>query len=187
MAQIYTTLFMETITIKDKTFDLFITADTIQEVVNSLAEKISADHAKNKPVFLVILNGAFLFAADLVKKLDIECEISFIKVASYIDMQSTGVVTTLIGLNESISGRDVIIIEDIVDTGTTAVTILDEIKKHHPKKVQIASLLIKPKALTQLIHVDYIGFEIENNFIVGYGLDYDGLGRNLNNIYKLAE
>ncbi len=176
---------METITIRDKTFAIYITADSIEQQIRLMAQKINDEYQGRKPLFIAVLNGAFLFAADLFKHITIDCEISFVKVASYIEMESQGTVKTLIGLNESLSGRDIIVLEDIVDSGNTGVEILGEVRKYHPASVKFASLLIKPKALKNFIHVDFSCFEIENEFVVGYGLDYDGLGRNHKNIYKL--
>ena len=135
-----------------------------------------------------MLNGAFLFTADLFKQLDIDCEISFLRVSSYEGgVASTGLLRNLLWVNEDIKGRDIILLEDIVDKGETASFILEELNKQQPADIRIATLLLKPKALKYDIKIDYVGFEIPNDFIVGYGLDYDGLGRNLSNIYKIIE
>lgn len=178
---------MERVTIKDKTFSISIPSSRIQERIAEMAEQISQEYKGKNPVFVCVLNGAFLFAADLFKRVTIECEISFVRVSSYAGTQSTGVVKNLIGISENIKGRPVVILEDIVDTGDTAVYLFGEIGKQHPSQIKFASLLLKPKALRHNLTVDYIGFEVPNDFLVGYGLDYDGLGRNLNDIYKLAE
>jgi hypoxanthine phosphoribosyltransferase len=137
-------------------------------------------------MFICVLNGSFIFAADLFRKISIEAEISFIKVSSYSGTQSTGVIKSILGINESLAGRMVVVVEDIVDTGDTAVHLLDELKKQNPEKIFFASLLLKPLALRQEIKIDYLGFEVPNDFLIGYGLDYDGLGRNLEDIYKLV-
>ena len=134
-----------------------------------------------------MLNGAFLFMADLFKNITLDCEISFIRVSSYNGTESSGKIKNVIGLNENISGRDIIVVEDIVDTGDTAKHLFDELKKHNPASVRLATFLFKPKALKQKLEPDYAGFEIEPAFVVGYGLDYDGFGRNLNDIYVLKE
>lgn len=137
-------------------------------------------------MFVAVLNGAFLFAADLLKHVSCECEITFVRVSSYAGTQSTGQVRNLIGLNENIEGRTIIIIEDIVDTGDTAMYLFNELKKQQPAEIKIASLLLKPNALKHDLKVDYTGFEVPNDFLVGFGLDYDGIGRNLNDIYTLV-
>ncbi len=177
---------MKTITVKDKQFTLSITAAQIDEAVNQVAGNVNRDFEGKDPLFLVILNGAFMFAADLFKKLEIACEVSFVKFSSYAGTQSTAKVTRLIGLNEEIKGRNVIIIEDIVDTGITMGYLLDHLKDKEPRSVSIATLLFKPDAFQKGYLIDYIGMEIPNNFIVGYGLDYDGYGRNLGEIYKIV-
>jgi hypoxanthine phosphoribosyltransferase len=176
---------MKSVTIRDKTFGISIDSDKIQERVKQLARKISSDMQDRKPMFICVLNGSFIFAADLFKNITTEAEIAFIKVSSYEGTSSTGVVRNVIGVSDDLKGRTVIIIEDIVDTGDTAVYLLDELKKHQPEKILFASLLLKPLALRQKVSIDYVGFEVPNDFLVGYGLDYDGLGRNLPDIYKL--
>ncbi|MFI5218434.1 MAG: hypoxanthine phosphoribosyltransferase [Bacteroidia bacterium] len=177
---------MESIKIKDKEFRVLISANEIQQRVKSIAEKINHDYNGKQPLFLGVLNGAFLFMADLFKSISLECEISFIRVSSYNGTASSGNIKNVIGLNENISGRDVIVVEDIVDTGDTAKYLFDELKKHNPASVKLATFLFKPKALKQNIKPpDYAGFEIDPAFVVGYGLDYDGFGRNLNDIYVL--
>jgi hypoxanthine phosphoribosyltransferase len=176
---------MKSVTIRDKTFEISISSEIIQKKIAELARKISADMKGKRPLFVCVLNGSFIFAADLFKQVTIEAEIAFIRVSSYEGTSSTGVVKSVVGINEDLAGRTVIIIEDIVDTGDTAVYLLDELMKHKPEKVYFASLLLKPKALRQKISLDYVGFEVPNDFLVGYGLDYDGLGRNLQDIYKL--
>jgi hypoxanthine phosphoribosyltransferase len=177
---------MECITIRDKTFGISISSEEIQKRVTELAKQISSDLKDQKPLFVCVLNGSFIFAADLFRKISIEAEITFIKVSSYSGMASSGVVKNVIGINVSIEGRTIIIVEDIVDTGDTAIHLIDELKNMKPGRILFASLLLKPKALRQKIHIDYIGFEVPNDFLVGYGLDYDGLGRNLEDIYKLT-
>jgi hypoxanthine phosphoribosyltransferase len=176
---------MNCVTIRDKTFEISITAETIQSRIKDLAAQISEELKDQKPLFICVLNGSFIFAADLFKQISGEAEIGFIRVSSYEGTQSTGVVKSVVGITDPLEGRTVVIVEDIVDTGDTAVYLIDELKRHQPAKILFASLLLKPKALRQKIDLDYVGFEVPNDFLVGYGLDYDGLGRNLQDIYKL--
>lgn len=178
---------MERITIKDKTFVINIPESKIQKRISELAEQINQDLKGESPVFLCVLNGAFLFASDIFRRINIECEISFIRVSSYQGTESTGTVKSLVGVSDNLKNRTVVILEDIVDTGDTAIYLLEELLKHSPKEVRFASLLFKPNALRQKVNLDYVGFEVPNDFLVGYGLDYDGLGRNLQDIYKLSE
>lgn len=174
------------ITIKDKQFKLYLSAEQIEEKVAALAERLNADYAGKKPLLLGTLNGAFIFAADLVRHLNFEHEIQFVKYSSYSGMNTTGNVKELIGLKGDIEGRDVIIIEDIVDTGTTMSQILPYIQKKGAKSVEIAALLSKPGKKQVDVNIKYCAFEIPNDFIVGYGLDYDELGRNLKDIYVVC-
>jgi hypoxanthine phosphoribosyltransferase len=178
---------MESIKIKDKLFKLSITAEQINSAVRDIATKINNEYEGKDPVFLVILNGAFMFASDLFKELNIQCEVSFVKLASYAGIKSTEVVKTIIGLNEDIRGKSIIIVEDIVDTGNTIEDITESLKKLCPEDVKICTMLFKPEAYKKKIKIDYIGVEIPNDFIVGHGLDYDGFGRNLTDIYKIVE
>ncbi len=177
---------MKTVTVRDKTFELSISSETIQKKIEELAGKISVDLKGKCPLFICVLNGSFIFTADLFKRISIEAEITFIRVSSYQGMQSSGVVKSIVGISDSLAGRTIVIVEDIVDTGDTAIYLIDEIKKQNPEKIYFASLLLKPKALRHDIKIDYTGFEVPNDFLVGYGLDYDGLGRNLQDIYKLV-
>ncbi|MCZ8285476.1 MAG: hypoxanthine phosphoribosyltransferase, partial [Bacteroidia bacterium] len=170
---------MQRVTLKDKTFVPYITSDKIQESVRQMSKKINTDLEKDMPLFLVVLNGSFMFAADLLKEVTIPCEISFIKLASYHGTSSTGTVTEMIGLTDEIKGRTVVVIEDIVDTGVTIEKLVALLIKKEVKQIKIASFLLKPDAYTKDIKVDYVGMEIPNDFVVGYGLDYDGLGRNM--------
>ena len=164
----------------------YLTEEKIAAAVKVVAAKINEDYKGKNPLFLVILNGSFLFAADLVRAIDSEgCEVSFVKFSSYEGTESSGKVKELIGLNERLDGRDVIIVEDIVDTGTTIVQMMDDLMKRNPASVRIAALLFKPEAYKKHLKIDYVGMEIPNAFIVGYGLDYNGLGRNLKDIYVL--
>jgi len=175
----------KTVTIYGLKFMPLISSRKIQNAVSKLAKKIERDFKNQNPLFLAVLNGSFLFAADLLKKIKIECEISFIKVTSYSGTASTGKVNTLIGVNENLHQRPVIILEDIVDSGNTLESVLAEIKKHNPSEICIATLLFKPEAYRKKIRLDYVGLEVPNKFLVGYGLDYNGLGRNLEDIYVL--
>jgi hypoxanthine phosphoribosyltransferase len=153
-----------------------------------MAEKMNRDFNGKKPLFVCILNGSFMFAAELFKRIDIiETEISFVKLASYSGDTTTGTVKQLIGLNENIEGRTIVILEDIVDTGITIDNILVQLSKLNPKEVKIATMLLKPAALQKNVQLDYVGMEIPNDFIVGYGLDYDGYGRNLLDIYSVIK
>ena len=176
---------MKTVTLKDKTFSLSIPAAEIELAVDKLALKLNQDLAGKKPLFLVILNGSFMFASDLIKKLEMNCEVSFVKLASYSGTSSTGELKQLIGLNEEIEGREVVILEDIVDTGITLDNMLAQLQNLKPAAVKIVTFLFKPAAFKKSYPLDYIGISIPNDFIVGYGLDYDGLGRNLPDIYKI--
>jgi len=170
--------------IKDLEFKPFIDKQSIQEKVGLLAEQINKDYADKSPVFLPILNGSFIFAADLLKKIDIHCRISFVKVSSYVGTASSGQLKTLLGVDESLFNQDVIIVEDIVDTGLTLQKIVEELKGLGTKSVEVATLLRKQPARSKNITCKYIGFDIDNEFVLGYGLDYDGLGRNLEEIYQ---
>jgi hypoxanthine phosphoribosyltransferase len=176
---------MGLITLNDRSFERYISYEEIHEAVKKMAVQINADYKHKHPVFLSVLNGSFMFTAELLKEMDIVCEVSFIKLASYQGMQSTGNVRTLIGLDNDISNTDVIILEDIVDSGNTLDKLISEISALTPKSIKVASLLFKPDAYTKTHPIDYIGLEIPNDFIVGFGLDYNGLGRNLKSIYKV--
>ena len=175
----------KTVTLGDKTFRLYITEYQIQVAVLQIAEKINKDYEGKTPLVVPILNGSFMFASDLVKELTCPCEISFIKASSYRGTTSTGELTSLIGINENIKGRDVIVLEDIIDTGHTLAKIIPSMQALEPASIAIATLLFKPKALKVELKINYMGIEIPNEFIVGYGLDYDGLGRNLKEIYQV--
>ncbi len=171
----------------DKTFEPYITAAQIDEQIKKLAAQINIDYAGKRPLFIAILNGSFMFASDLFKELTIEAEICFIKLASYKGTKSTGNVITSIGLDIPLTDRHVIIVEDIVDTGKTLNEFLPQLTNQQPATLKIAALLHKPEALQFPLAIDYLGFEVPNKFLLGYGLDYDGLGRNLNQIYRLVE
>jgi hypoxanthine phosphoribosyltransferase len=177
---------MKEIRVLDKLFKEYISEKEISERINVLAEKINKDFAGKEVVFLGILNGAFLFAADLFKRIDLKARISFVKLASYEGTKSSGSIKELIGWNEDIKNKDIIIIEDIVDTGNTLERIVGELVIRKASVIKIATLLLKPEAYTKDIPIDYVGFEIQNNFVIGYGLDYDGYGRNLPSIYTLV-
>ena len=155
----------------------------IQTRITELAIELNSDLKGKNPLFLAILNGAFIFAADLMKGISIDCEISFVKLASYKGTKSSGSVLTLIGLDEDVNDRNIIIIEDIVDTGNTMTELLPKFNVFSPRSIKIATMFFKPAALVNPIKPDYVGFEIGNEFIVGYGLDYEGLGRNLNDVF----
>jgi hypoxanthine phosphoribosyltransferase len=176
---------MKEIRVLDKTFKEYISEKEISERINELAKKINLDFAGREVVFLGILNGAFLFAADLFKRIDLKAKISFVKLASYEGTKSSGSIKELIGWNEDIKNKYIIVIEDIVDTGNTLERIVDELVIRKAAEIKIAALLFKPKAYTKEIPIDYIGFEVPNDFVIGYGLDYDGYGRNLPSIYSL--
>ena len=178
---------MQTIQVKDKTFTLFIPEERILKEVKRVAQQINKDYEGKEPVFLAVLNGSFVFAADLMKEISLPCEISFVKLASYQGMNTTGNICEVIGLNVDIAGRPVIIIEDIVDTGLTMLHMLEGLQKQNPASVAICSLLLKPGKLKVDLDVKYCCLQIPNEFIVGYGLDYDGYGRNTRDIYTLNE
>ena len=178
---------MNEITVLDREFSIYITEDEIQSRITALAEKINEDLIGKDVLFFGILNGAFLFAADLFRHITLHSQISFIKLASYEGTSSSGKIKELIGWNEDISGKTVVVLEDIIDTGHTMERIIGELKLRKASEVRICTLLFKPEAYTRDIPIDYIGFEIPNNFVVGYGLDYDGYGRNLKAIYKLTK
>ena len=167
----------------DKQFIPFISEKEIEQAILTLAVQLNKDLKGKNPLFLGIMNGAFVFAADLIRHFEGNCEVSFLKVSSYRGDQSTGQVIKLAGLQESPENRTVVIIEDIVDTGNTLEYILEELQKHKPAEIKIATLLLKPGTYKKKIPINYVGMEIPDKFIVGYGLDYNGLGRNLKGIY----
>ncbi len=176
---------MSTIQVLDKTFEPYLKEAAIQEKITELALKLNKDYAGKRPLFLSVLNGSFLFTADLFKQITIEAEVSFIKLASYKGTSSTGNVITAIGLDINVKDRYIIILEDIIDTGKTLHHYLPQLESMQPASVKIAVLLNKKEALQYPVKVDYACFEIPNKFVVGYGLDYDGLGRNSKDIYQL--
>ena len=178
---------MSVVKIKDKTFKTSIPEAQILERVKAVAERINTDMADKNPLLLAMLNGSFVFAADLMREITVPCEISFVKMSSYQGTSSTGKVKQLLGLNEDIKGRTVIIVEDIVESGLTLKTLLETLKEKEPADVQICTLLFKPDCLQVPLDIKYVAMEIPNDFILGYGLDYDQQGRNLRDIYTLVE
>ena len=178
---------MKSIIVHNKEFAKFIEASQIEEAVDKIASRINSDLAGKNPLFLIVLNGAFMFAADLLKKITFPCQISFVKLSSYIGTSTTSAVRELIGLDEVLTGRTVVIVEDIIDTGITMGVTIEKLKKLEAAEVYIATLLFKPNAFRMNYEIDYIGMEIPNDFIVGYGLDYDQQGRNYPDIYKIIE
>lgn len=177
---------MSVIQVKDKQFTPYLSAKEIDKAVTEVAEKINKDFKGQKVLFIAILNGSFMFASDLLKKIDLECEISFVKIASYSGTKSTGKVKKLIGLMQSLENRNVIIVEDIIDTGNTLVKLLPTLIAEKPKSLKLCTLLFKPEAFKADFDIHYKGLEIPNKFILGYGLDYDELGRNLADIYQIV-
>jgi hypoxanthine phosphoribosyltransferase len=179
---------MRNVTILDKEFELFIPYEKIRSIIDEMAEKMNNDFKGKNPLFICILNGSFMFAAEIFKRISLlDAEISFIKLASYSGTSTTGSVKELIGLNEDLTGRTIVVLEDIVDSGITIAKTIGQIKSKNPLEVKIATLLLKPEALRVKVQLDYIGIEIPNDFIVGYGLDYNGRGRNLIDIYKVTK
>lgn len=178
---------MERIQVKDKSFGIFIPEDEILKRIREIGQDISREMEGKRPLLLAVLNGSFMFAADLIRAIDLPCEITFVRMSSYEGTSSTGNVKELIGLKEDIEGRTVIIVEDIIDSGLTMKELLGILRGKHPRDLRIASLLVKPDNLKVDLDINYRCFDIPNDFIVGYGLDYDGEGRNLRDIYKVCE
>lgn len=178
---------MQDVIINGKTFTLDIPEAEILKRVKAVAERLNKDYEGRTPFFLSVLNGSFMFTSDLMKEINLTCDVSFTKLSSYQGTLSTGHVHELLGITEDISGRDVIIVEDIVETGTTMRAMIDSLAARNAASVKICTLFFKPEKLKEAITVDYAAMEIGNDFIVGYGLDYDGKGRNLRNIYILKE
>ncbi|MFV0419117.1 MAG: hypoxanthine phosphoribosyltransferase [Dysgonomonas sp.] len=176
---------MKTVKIKDKEFELFLTQETIEKAIDSIAVKLNEDLAGKDPLFICVLNGSFMYASELMKRVTIPCEVSFVKMSSYKGTSSTGKIKEIYGLEEDIKGRTVVIVEDIVDTGYTMSLMIDQLKCDDPEQVLVSTMLLKPEALQHTLKLDYVALEIPSDFIVGYGLDYDGYGRNLPDIYKL--
>lgn len=177
---------MSVIQIRDKKFSLSIPDTEILAAVKKVAHQINEDLADTNPLFICVLNGAFMFAADLLKEINFPCEVTFVKLSSYSGLVTSGSVKEIIGLNESVVGRNVVVVEDIIDTGITMERILDSLAAKGAKDVHVATFLQKPDALQRDIKIDYIAMKIPNDFIVGYGLDYDGYGRNLKDIYTVV-
>ena len=176
-----------TIQVHDKHFEVFIEKSIIEKRIIELASQINQDYEGKRPLFLAILNGSFMFAAELMKSISVSCEITFLRVSSYQATESSGKIVEILGLTENIEGRDIIIVEDIVDTGLTMTALKQQLLAQNPASLSIVTLFQKPEALKQPIDVQYIGFKIANKFVLGYGLDYDGLGRNLGDLYVLCE
>jgi len=177
---------MGNITVKDKEFKLLLSENKIKEAIEGIAKRINTDLEGKRPLFLAVLNGSFMFASDLMKKVTIPCEICFVKLASYEGMQSGGKVKEVFGLSERIDGRTVVIVEDIVDSGRTMQQLLESLSSRNPAEIRIATFLFKPDALQSDLKLDYVAFEIPNDFVVGFGLDYDGYGRNFGEVYTLV-
>ena len=178
---------MDVITVKDKQFALSLPSSEILRQVRRVAAEINRDYAGKEPIFLAVLNGSFVFAADLLREVTLPCQIHFVKMTSYEGMQSTGDVREIIGLNTDIEGQNVIVLEDIVDTGKTMATMLEMLRTYNPASVDVCTMMLKPGKLQVNLDIRYNCFEIPDDFIVGYGLDYDGYGRNLRSIYTVVE
>lgn len=177
---------MNKVRLHDKEFSTYLSKEIIQEATKEVARKIQKDMKGKRPLFLIVLNGAFVFAADLLRQMDLDCELTFVKLSSYVGTKSTNTVRELIGLDQTVKDRTVVIIEDIIDSGLTMEHTIHKLKDLEASEVKIATLLFKPGAFKRDYKIDYIGLKIPNDFIVGYGLDYDGLGRNLPDIYKVV-
>lgn len=178
---------MDTIKVKDKEFVISIPEEKILCEIDRLAAQLNSDLAGKNPLFLCVLNGSFMFAADLFRRINIPAEISFVKLASYEGTSSTGVIKEIIGLSEDVTGRTIVIVEDIIDTGCTMQKLLENLGVRAPESIHVCTLLLKPEKLKVPLDVEYVALEIPNDFIVGYGLDYDGYGRNLRDIYTVVE
>ena len=176
---------MKQVTIEDKTFGIYIQDQEIQQAIQTIANEMNVLYADKKPIFISVLNGAFMFTADLLKKIEVPCELSFIKLSSYAGTTSTGTVKEIVGLQEEIFDRDVIVIEDIIDTGITMQKIISQLELKNPASIRIATLLLKPDSVKVPINPDFVCFSIPDKFVVGYGLDLNGIGRNLPDIYQL--
>lgn len=176
---------MDTIKVKDKEFELFLTQDYIEKAIDRIAKQITSDLQGKNPLFICVLNGSFMFASELMKRISIPAEISFVKMSSYSGTSTNGEVKKIFGLQENIKGRTIVIIEDIIDTGYTMENMLSQLSLLEPAEIKVVTLLLKPKALKVDVQMDYVALEIPNDFIVGYGLDYDGHGRNYPHIFKL--
>lgn len=178
---------METIRVLDKQFKEFISSSTIESRIEEMTAIMNTDLKDSELLFIGVLNGSFMFAADLYRRINLPAQISFLKLSSYDGMESTGNIRRLIGLNEDLTGKTVIVVEDIIDSGRTLQGIVEDLNKRGATEIKVVTLLFKPDAYMGTYEIDYTGFEIPNDFVVGYGLDYDGYGRNLSSIYKLAE
>ncbi len=178
---------MYKITLLDKQFSLYIPPEKIQAEVQRIADSINEDLKNDDVIFIGVLNGAFMFASDLLRKIDLNARVSFVKLTSYQGTSSTGIVKSLIGINEDLKDKTVVIIEDIIDSGNTIESIIQQIKGFRPRQVFVATLLLKKELYKKEFRIDYVGFSIPSDFVVGYGLDYEGLGRNLRGLYKIIE
>ncbi len=178
---------VDKVKIHDLEFEVFLTTEQVRETIKKLGDQITQDYLEKKPIFIAVLNGAYVFAADLLRECKFPCEMSFVKLSSYEGLESTGSVAMNIGLNLDLKDRHVIILEDIIDTGGTLHYFLKKVTEFQPASIRLAALLVKPEALKHPLKIDYTGFEIPNRFVVGYGLDYNEEGRNLSAIYQLSE
>jgi hypoxanthine phosphoribosyltransferase len=177
----------DVVQVHDRHFELFISEEQIQTEVSRIADQMNRELADKDPIFMGILNGAFMFASDLYKQLTFPCQITFLKLASYSGTQSTGSVKQLIGINLDLKDRTVVVLEDIVDTGITLETIIRQLSGYEPAEIRVATFLHKPEATVREVQLDYVGMKIPNDFILGYGLDYNGYGRNFRQIYQLVD
>jgi hypoxanthine phosphoribosyltransferase len=171
------------INVNNRIFEPLVSPEQIGEIVESMADRINRDYKGREPLFLCILNGSFMFAADLLRRIELPCRVSFVKFSSYSGMESSQYVRKLIGITEDLTGKDVIIVEDIIDTGLTVHELLRELETRNPASVRVAAFCIKREALRESVAIHYVGLDIPNRFVVGYGLDFDGYGRNLGGIY----
>jgi len=179
---------MSRVKLHDREFETYIPYEKVSQAVKKVAKEISNDLKGEDVLFICVLNGSFWFTAELFKEVELDQpEVTFLKLSSYDGIDTTGQVKKLIGLNEPVIGRTLVVLEDIIDTGTTIVEVMKILKEHNPKDVKIATMLLKPKKFQNKMHIDYVGLEIENEFIVGWGLDYNQKGRNLRDIYKVVE
>ncbi len=177
---------LEKVKVRDLEFEMFLTKEQIQATIEEIGEQITLEYQGKKPLFIAILNGSYVFVADLLRECKIDCELTFVKLSSYDGLESSGDISTKIGLTHDLKDRHIVILEDIIDTGGTVHYFLKEVVKQEPASVKMAVLLVKPDALKYPLNIDYTGFEIPNKFVVGYGLDYDEEGRNLPAIYQLV-